>query len=67
MIAHFYIKKDRLTRYGFFICRNRDGYITKQEMLQTTKKLTEKQVPTSFNKIENSFYVIENFLQENVN
>ncbi len=26
------------------VARNRDGYITKQEMLQTTKKLTEKQV-----------------------
>ncbi len=27
-----------------FLPRNRDGFITKQEMLQTTKKLTEKQV-----------------------
>lgn len=28
--------------------RNRDGYITKQEMLQTTKKLTEKQIDAVF-------------------
>lgn len=41
---------ERAERAFNLMDRNKDGYISKQEMLQTTKKLTEKQIEAVFSR-----------------